>query len=133
MIVDSSALLAIVLREPDREAFLDAMLAAATVRMSVANWLEATMIVDRRGNDIAVNRFEDFVRTAQIGLIPVSVTQAVIARRAWRTFGRGIHPAKLNYGDCFAYALAKETNEPLLFKGNDFPQTDIEPALKSEI
>ena len=88
------------------------------------------MVVDRRGGALSISRFEDFLRSAEIELIPVSVSQATIARRAWRIFGRGIHPARLNYGDCFAYALAKETREPLLFKGNDFAQTDIEPALK---
>jgi ribonuclease VapC len=106
------------------------MLGATSVRMSVANWLEATMVVDRRGSPLSISRFDDFVRDARIDLMPVSVSQATIARAAWRTFGRGVHPARLNYGDCFAYALAKETREPLLFKGNDFAQTDVEPALK---
>jgi ribonuclease VapC len=130
VILDSSAILAIVLREPDRFRFVDAILESAPRRMSVANWLEATMVVDRRGGALSISRFEDFVRDAEIELIPVSVSQATIARWAWRIFGRGIHPARLNYGDCFAYALAKETREPLLFKGNDFAQTDVEPALK---
>jgi ribonuclease VapC len=130
MIVDSSAVLAIVLQEPDGRRYLRAVLDATPRRMSVSNWLEATMVVDRRGNDLAITRFEDFMQTAEIELMPVSISQATIARRAWRMFGRGSHPARLNYGDCFAYALAKETREPLLFKGNDFAQTDIEPALK---
>jgi ribonuclease VapC len=98
--------------------------------MSVSNWLETTMVIDRRGNAVAANWFDEFMTKADIELMPVSVSQASIARHAWRTFGRGIHPARLNYGDCFAYALAKETREPLLFKGTDFAQTDIEPALK---
>jgi ribonuclease VapC len=130
VILDSSAVLAIVLREVDRERYVDAMLGATSVRMSVANWLEATMVVDRRGSPLSISRFDDFVRDARIDLMPVSMSQATIARAAWRTFGRGVHPARLNYGDCFAYALAKETREPLLFKGNDFAQTDVEPALK---
>jgi ribonuclease VapC len=130
VIIDSSAVLAIVLREPDGRRYLRAVLDGDHRRMSVSNWLEATMVVDRRGNAIAVNRLEEFMLNAAIELIPVSVSQASIARLAWRTFGRGIHPARLNYGDCFAYALAKESREPLLFKGNDFAQTDIEPALK---
>ena len=88
------------------------------------------MVVDRRGNPLAVQWLEDFMSGAGIELMPVSVSQGELARRAWRTFGRGVHPARLNYGDCFAYALAKETREPLLFKGNDFAQTDVEPALK---
>ena len=130
MILDSSAILAIVLCEPDRLRYMDAMLDNTPRRMSVANWLEATMVIDRRGSAVSISRFEDFLRDAEIELMPVSATQAATARRAWRTFGRGVHPAELNYGDCFAYALAKETREPLLFKGTDFAQTDVEPALK---
>lgn len=130
MIIDSSAVLAIVLDEPDQERFVDAIVDAALRRMSVSNWLEATMVVDRRGTAFAADRLEEFIRDAEIELMPVSVSQGELARRAWRTFGRGAHPARLNYGDCFAYALAKETREPLLFKGNDFAQTDVEPALK---
>ena len=130
MIIDSSAILAIVLREPDRERYVDAILQAASRRMSVSNWLEATMVVDRRGTLFAADRLEEFMQDAAIELTPVSISQATIARRAWRTFGRGVHPARLNYGDCFAYALAKESREPLLFKGNDFAQTDVVPALK---
>jgi ribonuclease VapC len=131
VIIDSSAMLAIVLRECDGRRYLRAVLTAAHRRMSVSNWLEATMVVDRRGNAVAVDRLEDFMQGARVELMPVSVSQATIARRAWRTFGRGIHPARLNYGDCFAYALAKETGEALLFKGSDFSQTDVEPALTS--
>jgi ribonuclease VapC len=130
VIIDSSAILAIVLQEPDQDRFVEAILDAAPRRMSVSNWLEAIMVVDRRGNTLAISRFEDFMQRAAIELMPVSVTQGTFARRAWRTYGRGVHPAKLNYGDCFAYALAKETREPLLFKGNDFAQTDVEPALE---
>jgi ribonuclease VapC len=130
VIVDSSAVLAIVLQEPDRERFVDAIVEADACRMSVSNWFEASMVVDRRGTTEAANRLDDFMQRARIQVIPVSVSQGEIARRAWRTYGRGIHPARLNYGDCFAYALAKETREPLLFKGNEFARTDIEPALK---
>jgi ribonuclease VapC len=130
VIVDSSAILAIVLQEPGQERFVDAIVDADACRMSVSNWFEATMVIDRRGNTEAVNRLDDFMQRARIEVMPVSVSQGEIARRAWRTYGRGIHPARLNYGDCFAYALAKETREPLLFKGNDFAQTDLEPALK---
>lgn len=130
MILDLSAVLAILLQESDGRRFLRAVLDAEPRRMSVSNWLEATMVVDRRGNAIAANWFDEFMKNVQIELVPVSVSQAAIARHAWRVFGRGVHPARLNYGDCFAYALAKETREPLLFKGDDFAQTDVEPALK---
>lgn len=130
MIIDSSALLAIVLNEPERDSFLDAIVSVDRRSMSVANWFEATMVIDRRGKPQAVSYFEEFVGKAGIDLVPVTSGQANRAREAWRIYGRGVHPAKLNYGDCFAYALAKEREEPLLFKGEDFPQTDIEPALK---
>ena len=88
------------------------------------------MVVDRRGNPLAIHRLGELMLGADIELMPVSVFQGELARRAWRMFGRGVHPARLNYGDCFAYALAKETREPLLFKGDDFTQTDVESALK---
>src|SRR3954471_3891358 len=123
-------MLAVALRESDGRRYLRALLAAMPRRISVSNWLEATMVVDRRGNTQAVDWLEDLIQQAEIEVMPVSVSQGEIARRAWRTYGRGIHPARLNYGDCFAYALAKEIREPLLFKGNDFAQTDVEPALK---
>jgi ribonuclease VapC len=130
VIIDTSAVLAIVLNEPDMRRFAEAIVDAPSARMSVANWLEAAMVVDRRGGPIPASRFSDFIGNTDIELVPVSLPQATLARQAWNTFGRGAHPAKLNFGDCFAYALAKETREPLLFKGTDFAQTDIEPALK---
>jgi ribonuclease VapC len=130
LIIDSSAMLAIFMQEPDGRRYLRAIVDADQRRMSVSNWLEATIVVERRGSAIAANGLDEFMQNARIDLMPVSVYQAMIARRAWRMFGRGNHPAKLNYGDCFAYALAKETGEPLLFKGADFAQTDVEPALK---
>jgi ribonuclease VapC len=130
VIIDSSAVLAIALQEPDGRRYLRAVLETGARRMSVSNWLETTMVIDRRGNAVAANWLDEFMLKADIELMPVSVSQASIARHAWRTFGRGVHPARLNYGDCFAYALAKEAREPLLFKGTDFAQTDIEPALK---
>ena len=88
--------------------------------MSAANWREATMVIDRKGGPVSVSLFEDFVREAKIKLMPVSVSQAELARGAWRMFGRGIHPTGSNNDDGFAYALAKETRKPILFKGNHF-------------
>jgi ribonuclease VapC len=130
VIVDSSALLAVVLKEADIDRYLDAMLLADRLRMSTANWFEASMVVESRGDAAARAFFDEFVRLAGIDLVPVSVAQAQAAREAWRVFGRGQHGAKLNFGDCFAYALARETREPLLFKGNDFARTDVAPALR---
>ena len=129
MIVDSSALLAVVFNETEEERFARAMLAAPALRISAANWVEAAIVVD--GKDPAVaSRFEDLIGFLELEIVPVSVDLAYRARRAYREYGRGRHAARLNYGDCFAYGLAKLTGEPLLFKGNDFVQTDIEPALK---
>jgi ribonuclease VapC len=131
LIIDSSALMAIILREPDGRTYLHAIVTASSCRMSVSNWLEATMMVDSRGQTAAADRLDRFIRQTKIEVVPVSLSQGELARQAWRTYGKGNHPAHLNYGDCFAYALAKETGEPLLFKGTDFAQTDIEPALKA--
>ncbi|MBW4092983.1 MAG: type II toxin-antitoxin system VapC family toxin [Proteobacteria bacterium] len=129
MIVDSSALLAVVLKEPDEERFARALLGAPALRISAANWVEAAIVADSRHPAVAA-RFDDLARFLALNIVPVSVDQAQGARRAWQAFGRGNHAARLNYGDCFAYALAKESGEPLLFKGHDFTRTDIEPALR---
>jgi ribonuclease VapC len=130
VIIDASALLAVVLKEADGERYLDAILETPQRHMSVVNWLEATMVIEGRGDAVAVSRFEEFLGMAGIELRPVAVEQAMAARQAWRNYGRGKHKAALNFGDCFAYALAKTEGVPLLFKGNDFSQTDIEQALK---
>ena len=130
MIVDSSALLAVILNEEDEERMAVAMIDAPSVRMSAANWLEAAIVVDRHRNPAAVVRFEELSEALRIEIIPVTTEIAYRARRAHQDFGRGNHRAALNYGDCISYALAKIQREPLLFKGNDFSLTDIEPALK---
>ena len=130
MIVDSSALLAILRDEPEAEVFARAIEAAHQRRISAANFLEAAIVVDGTRDPIASRRFDDFVREAQLGIEPVTEAQVRIAREAYRDFGRGSgHPAQLNFGDCFAYALARVAGEPLLFKGGDFARTDIAPVL----
>ncbi len=96
--------------------------------MSVANVLKAAIVAERRGGDIAAHELDTLLERAEVELAPVTVEHLEAARRAWRRFGKGNHPAALNFGDCFAYALAKTTGEPLLFKGEDFAQTDIEAA-----
>jgi ribonuclease VapC len=130
MIVDSSALLAVIFNEPDEPRLAAAMIDAPGLRMSAANWVEAAMVVDSRKSPRARARFEDLIKDLGMELVPVTVEAAYRSRIAHADYGRGNHPAKLNYGDCFAYALAKLSGEPLLFKGNDFSQTDVEPALK---
>jgi ribonuclease VapC len=130
MIVDSSALLAVILNEPDEPRVAAALVDAPKLRMSAANWLEVAMVIDSRKSLRAQARLEDLIQELGVELMPVTVEAAYRSRVAHAEFGRGNHPAKLNFGDCFAYALAKITREPLLFIGNDFAQTDIEPALK---
>jgi ribonuclease VapC len=130
MIIDSSALLCVLLDEPGAGRVLEAIVDAGEVRMSAANWLEVAMIVEEKGGRLASLRLDEFLRVAAIEIAPVSVEQAVAARTAWRYFGRHKHSARLDFGDCFAYALAKTTGETLLFTGEEFSRTDIEPALK---
>ena len=96
--------------------------------MSVANLLETAIVVESRSGLAAGHQLDRFLEKAGMELVPVTPKQVEAARLAWRRFGRGNHPARLNFGDCFAYALAEATGEPLLFKGKDFAQTDIEPA-----
>jgi ribonuclease VapC len=130
VIVDSSALLAILFAEPDAARFAAALAAADTRRVSVATWLETAIRVDMASSAISSAAFDDLVREAGLVVEPVSERQAQLARAAYRSYGRGTgHPAGLNFGDCFAYALAKETGEPLLFKGSNFARTDIRSAL----
>ncbi len=130
MILDSSALLCVLLDEPGAGRVLEAIVDADQVRMSAANWLEVAMIVEEKGGRLASLRLDEFFRTAGIEIAPVSVEQASAARTAWRYFGRHKHSARLDFGDCFAYALAKTTGDKLLFTGEGFTRTDIEPALK---
>ena len=130
MIVDTSALLAVIFNEPDEPRVAAAMVDAASLRMSAANWVEAALVVDSRRSPRAKARFEDLIEELGVELMPVTIEAAYLSRIAHIDYGRGNHPARLNYGDCFAYALAKMTGEALLFIGSDFAQTDIEPALK---
>ena len=129
MIIDSSALLAVLNREPDSNRLEAAMRTAAPCRMSVANILETSIVVESRGGAEAGRELDAFLEHAAIEPVPVAATHLEAARRAWRRFGMGRHPAGLNYGDCFAYALARTTGEPLLYKGNDFARTDIPAAI----
>jgi ribonuclease VapC len=132
VIFDSSAVMAVVLHEPEAERFSLAMLSAKAPRMSAANWLEAAIVVDSNRDPVLRERFDELSRALRVEIVPVTVEIAAAARRAHQRYGRGRHPARLNYGDCFAYATAQVLGEPLLFKGDDFPQTDIAPALPAQ-
>jgi ribonuclease VapC len=131
MIVDTSALIAILRDEPDASVMAQAIEDAAERQISAANWLEAAAVIDGSQDPVASRRFDELADVARITIVPVTEEQARIARAAYRDFGKGSgHPAGLNFGDCFAYALAKDTGEPLLFKGRDFVFTDVVPALE---
>jgi len=129
MILDTSAIVAILQDEPEAEAFARAIEENRPVRLSAANWLEAAVVVDGNRSPVLSRRFDALLREAAVEIEPVTSRQAELAREAYRAFGRGSgHPAHLNFGYCFAYALAMERDEALLFKGNDFASTDVRRA-----
>lgn len=128
MIVDTSALLAILQDEPERRAFADAIEGAASCRISAANLVEVSIVVEARHGAEGVRLLDRLLEIAAIEVVPVDLAQARLARDAWQRFGKGRHPAGLNFGDCFAYALAMSLREPLLYKGEDFARTDVAPA-----
>jgi ribonuclease VapC len=130
MIIDTSALVAILRDEPEAEVCARAIESAAMRRLSAVSLVEAAVVIDGSRDPIASRRFDDLLKEAEVLVEPVTEIQARLARDAYRDFGKGSgHPARLNFGDCFAYALAKVTGEPLLFKGADFGHTDIMPAI----
>jgi ribonuclease VapC len=128
VILDTSAVIAILRAEPEASAMAEAMSSAGARGISAVSYVEAAVVIDSSHDPIASRRFDDFFREAEIVIEPVTFKQAKIAREAFRDFGKGRHRAGLNFGDCFSYALAKATGKPLLFKGNDFSHTDVEPA-----
>ncbi|TCZ64503.1 type II toxin-antitoxin system VapC family toxin [Roseicella aquatilis] len=132
MILDSSAVLVILRAEAGQREFAAAVVDADRRAISAANRLEAAIVIDSRGNDLARADFETFFEEYGVEIIPVTPALARLARAAYVTYGKGRHPAALNFGDCFAYALAQEPGEPLLFRGNDFPRNDVTPALPAE-
>lgn len=129
MIVDSSALVAILREEPDAPTLLRKIVSSSINRISAASYLEAGIVMDRERNPVVSRRLDEFLKEASIQVEPVTEAQAKLARNAYRDFGKGSgHRAQLNFGDCLAYALAVDTGEPLLFKGDDFNHTGIEFA-----
>ena len=125
MIIDTSALLAVLFDEPDGPALLRRIAEAPIRLMSSANAVEAWIVADRHANSAKGPALDALLETLGIDIVPVTVQHARLARTAYHTYGKGRHPAGLNFGDCFAYALAKATDLPLLFKGDDFGQTDV--------
>lgn len=128
MILDTSAMVAILYREPEAPAFVQLIHDAESCRISVATYVELSMVVETQLGPEGMRQAEAFFRRAGIVIEPVTLEQGELARQAFLDFGKGRHKASLNYGDCFSYALAKATGEQLLFKGVDFSQTDIEAA-----
>jgi ribonuclease VapC len=129
MIVDTSVLIALLREEPEAERFVSIMIREpGNLKIAAANYLEAAIVTDSNGSELLSARLGELMDFFHIVVIPVSRHHADIARKAYRTYGRGHHPARLNFGDCFAYALSKASGEPLLFKGDDFAATDIVAA-----
>jgi ribonuclease VapC len=128
MVIDTSAVLAILQDEPERRAINEAVEAADTRAMSVATLVESSIILESRYGPDGVRDLDLYIAKAQVALVPVDAEQAHLARDAFRKYGKGRHRAGLNFGDCFSYALARSLAEPLLFKGDDFSQTDAVAA-----
>ena len=130
MIIDTSALIAILKNEPESEAFSGAIEAAKAVRISAASYLESNIVVGRYKDPILTARLEEILENPGLQIEPVTAAQVKIAWQAYRDYGKGSgHPANLNFGDCFSYALARDKREPILFKGDDFVHTDLRSAL----
>jgi ribonuclease VapC len=129
MVLDTSALLAMLLDEPEAEVFRGALEDDPTRLLSAATLLETAVVIEARKGEAAGRELDLFIHKAEITVVPVESDQVLEARRAWRRFGKGRHPAGLNFGDVFAYALARTAGEPLLFKGDDFARTDISRVL----
>lgn len=131
MILDTSALIAILQAEPEADRLLDAILQAEQVQMSAATFVEAAIVIDGRRDPVLSRMFDTLLNDLGVEIRPVSVDQARLARQAYRDFGKGSgHPARLNFGDCFSYAAAVAVDDVLLFKGDDFRHTDVRPAVR---
>lgn len=130
MVIDSSALAAIFLREPERITFRSLIVQAESRLISAVNVFETGIVLEAKGGIALGREFDLFLLRANFKIMPADGEQTELARSAWRKYGKGRHQASLNFGDCFAYALAKYSGEPLLAKGNDFTLTDIEMAHK---
>lgn len=128
MVVDTSAVVAILQREPERDRFADVLAGANDPLISAATLFECSIVMHRRGGDRAVERLDELLLSAGVRCVALDISHVHAAREAWTHFGKGRSPAALNFGDCFSYALATTTGRPLLFKGDDFAQTDVTPA-----
>ncbi len=132
MVLDTSAILAVLLAEPDSARFETAVAQTASVLVSAGTYLEAAIVVEARFGEAGGRELDELLRRWSVTIEPVDADQVDIGRRAYRAYGRGHHTAGLNYGDCFSYALAIATGEPLLFKGEDFSRTDVIIAITAD-
>jgi len=128
MVLDTSALLVILLDEPESPAFRQAIEQDPVRLLSAASLLETAVVVEARFGEAGGRELDLLLHKAEIQVVGFDADQAELAREAWRRFGRGRHPAGLNFGDCFAYALSEVSGEPLLYKGGDFSLTDVSPV-----
>lgn len=126
MVIDTSAIVAILFDEPERAAFVDAILADDVRLVAAPTLVEATIVAEARAGENAGRELDLLLDRLSVTIVDCNEDHALLARAAWRRYGRGKHAAALNYGDCFSYAAAKYASEPLLFKGDDFPRTDVE-------
>lgn len=129
MVIDTSAIAAILFNEPEAADFERLIVEASLRLISAGTLLEAVMVVEARLGEAGGREFDLWLKRAGVEIVPVDDEQVDLARRAWRQFGKGRHPAGINFGDCFSYALAVSRDEPLLFKGEDFARTDIRPCV----
>lgn len=125
MVVDSSVLIAVLLMEPDAEQLLNQLIDADELYLSAVSLVETAMVIEYKKGKSGADKLDELLDELTLTVVEFDKRQATLARTAWREYGKGRHPAKLNFGDCCSYALAKHLNRPLLFKGNDFSQTDI--------
>jgi len=130
LIVDTSAILAVLLNEPDADVYVQALVDSERSAISAANALEVSIVLSHKLGEAALIDFDDLVREVSLEIAPVSADEYFLARGAYLSFGKGRHPAALNFGDCFAYALASSRQESLLFKGADFKKTDVSSVLR---
>jgi ribonuclease VapC len=128
MVIDTSAVVAILLNEPGSERFVRALNEASNLQMSVASVLEISLVIDSRLGPSAASTLDEWLAASPIDIVPMTRRHLETAREGFRRFGKGRHPASLNFGDCFSYGLAKASGDTLLFQGKDFSQTDITPA-----
>ena len=131
MVIDTSALTAVLLGEPDRDTLIGLMVEAPRVLISSGTLLEAGIVMEARRGEAAGRELDLFLHRLKVRTVEVDEEQVDVARAAWRRYGKGRHPAGLNYGDLFAYALARVSGEPLLYKGDDFGRTDVAAVIRA--